>query len=92
MSNRGYGCDDEGEDWVKLDDKTNSTAGCEILCLQEPSGDGCCLLDFRFGCYWKRGSYAKVTSDGSRKLAVNCSIEESSKCENIFIHSMENSK
>ena len=92
MSNRGYGCDDEGEDWIKLDDKTFSTADCELLCLKEPSGDGCCLLDLLLGCYWKRGSYVKAISDDSRTLAVNCSIDVSSKCSIIFIHSMENIK
>ena len=61
----------QGEEWKQLDEDTKVTSECESLCMQHASGDGCCNLDNKYGCYWRPGSIAIMDKE-TDGISVTC--------------------
>ena len=67
-----YGCG-KGDtwEWTVLDKTTLGTSDCKNLCLQHASGDGCCYVSDKNGCFWKAGAKA-ITGPTGHGLSITC--------------------
>ena len=64
--------------WSVLDKATFGTSECKSLCLQHASGDGCCYVSDKNGCFWKAGAKA-ITGPTGYGLSITCSSTVSSE-------------